>query len=697
MQRVLAGIMIVVVLALVALIRLWPDLLLYLFYLRVPVLLAVLLIMLHVLGVKVAPGMLRNLFSYDFWLDLAVVTAFSVLSSVAVGVSAFTIVTGARYRYDAPPWFESSFGVWAFVLVAMSAATVMTCWYESCDLKWPVKLVSVLVGTAVALGVSAAGYYRLLVLDEFEQGFLRLLGGLESIFGVGVQAGYRVSDGALAPGHLAAVAFLVVIVLLYAVSYHLFKPTVRWFRWRPPALFFLFQIVIFLCMFFSGASFFLDRYRFPVVLSAVVLSAAIFVASGTDHYFRLRKPPEFYSRPEPTEEIKCLREALEERLCDQPGNDRTLVVVCASGGGIQAAAWTVRVLTRLQERYGTDFVKAIGLISSASGGSVGTLHYLDHFDVQAGFPPASELDGIFEQATRNSLAATAWGISGPDFLKAAFLAWAAPRKRDRGWAIEERWRNGLEHPKATFADWWKHVRWGQMPCPVFNATVVETGDRLLLAPMAMRHALGSGETEDFFSLYGTKDVDVVTAARLSATFPYVTPVCRPSPALKPESGRHVADGGYFDNFGVFTAVQWIENVVLKAPKKLGVKRIQVLEINAFPEPEDEEGKGGLGWLHSVAGPLIALLKVRTSTQTARNDAELELLDTLCWGKVKVDRVSLRFTTGKGKRFPFRGPGDAYQPPLSWKLTRIEKQAIDAGWDRLEAGGTVLETLDQAWL
>ena len=51
------------------------------------------------------------------------------------------------------------------------------------------------------------------------------------------------------------------------------------------------------------------------------------------------------------------------------------------------------------------------------------------------------------------------------------------------------------------------------------------------------------------------DFPAVTAARLSATFPFVTPTARPTQS---DLGfYHVADGGYFDNFGALAAIQWI--------------------------------------------------------------------------------------------------------------------------------------------
>ena len=59
----------------------------------------------------------------------------------------------------------------------------------------------------------------------------------------------------------------------------------------------------------------------------------------------------------------------------KPKKKPTLILVAASGGGILAAGWTVRVLTSLQRAY-PNFAKELRLISSNSGGSVGSAHYL---------------------------------------------------------------------------------------------------------------------------------------------------------------------------------------------------------------------------------------------------------------------------------------------------------------------------------
>ena len=166
------------------------------------------------------------------------------------------------------------------------------------------------------------------------------------------------------------------------------------------------------------------------------------------------------------------------------GDERTLVVVCASGGGIQAAGWTVQVLTGLQKKLGTSFTRAIGLISSTSGGSVGSRYFLDRFGDQGCPPPDEEsLEKIFKSATEDSLGAVGWGLAYPDLFRAIGLPFLVNKYSDRAEAMEIDWQRHLTNPKNTLADWRKQILDGKIPIPVFNATLVEDGRRFLITPM----------------------------------------------------------------------------------------------------------------------------------------------------------------------------------------------------------------------
>ena len=123
---------------------------------------------------------------------------------------------------------------------------------------------------------------------------------------------------------------------------------------------------------------------------------------------------------------------------------------------------------------------------------------------------------------------------------------------------------------------------------------------------------------------------VSTAARLSATFPYVSPISRPDKirGLAPSERYHVADGGYVDNEGAFTVVDWIDRLLAyyrqrplheRPFDRILVVRIQPFPIDSLPQPE----LGGP--VLAAFGPARAILEVRVASQLERNRRVLEML------------------------------------------------------------------------
>ena len=99
----------------------------------------------------------------------------------------------------------------------------------------------------------------------------------------------------------------------------------------------------------AGISFFVDRFRIPV-LSVVVLNLLAFhlwVPFGLDdHYFStipLAGPVAVGSLPTPAQ---VLHQRLELRGLDEP-----LIIVTATGGGLHASAWTATVLAQLERTF----------------------------------------------------------------------------------------------------------------------------------------------------------------------------------------------------------------------------------------------------------------------------------------------------------------------------------------------------------
>lgn len=217
------------------------------------------------------------------------------------------------------------------------------------------------------------------------------------------------------------------------------------------------------------------------------------------------------------------------------------------------------------------------------------------------------------------------------------------------------------------------LRAGWLPAPVLNSTVVETGEQFLLTPLDLPPGW---RTRRFYDVYPGYDLRAVTAARLSATFPWVSPIAqaRSEDDQPPRGYRqlHLADGGYFDNYGVVTAVNWLRSLVPAHLDDLRRRGVLLVLIRAFPqaEPRGATDDARRGWLYATAGPILTMYNVRTSAQAFHNDVEVALLKEMWERGFQVKLTPVLFELRE-------------KAPLSWRLTRPQRDAILRGWSEPE--------------
>jgi hypothetical protein len=353
---------------------------------------------------------------------------------------------------------------------------------------------------------------------------------------------------------------------------------------------------------------------------------------------------------------------------EKRGKDtHTMLVVATAGGEIRAGAWTAEVMTRLQQdcKAASD---SLLLVSSVSGGSMGSMFVIAPYRGDGAYPTSDdELKQIRFNTKRSSLGAVGWGLAYPDLFRTIPLfGTGVPEKLDRGWSLENSWSaawRDVSLPTPTLAHWRQDVHDGTRPAVIFNATTSESGERFLIATT---DAPFEG-AKQFSDLFPGEDIDVSTAARLSATFPYVSPLGRASQGLV-KNGYHVGDGGYYDNSGLLSAVEWLGN----AGDELNKYQVLLIVIDAKP------GSGNFGskwsWQRQLIGPVETLLHVRSSSQQVGESIELKmarkyLADLDPNGKLNLDRVI-------PERFLF---GSKSETPLSWHLTKQQRKEIGGAW------------------
>jgi hypothetical protein len=614
----------------------------YLFFCRYPILSGLALFLVPIASLTCLKGVIGNWFTELSLTEISLVLFFVMITARALVLLLAIVFIGGPSRFDLPFMRESA-EVHSHELqprtTTILTALPLISWTIACAASPTASLLEWAGGTVLAL----AGFGGLILLWKSIQQWPRWLSLETAILGrietfLPGSSKEEASRKALILQTRAILFFLLTVFIFLLVAF-LGNPQVRHPEWFPIPIY---PVLILLlgALALTGLSYRLDGKRIPVLPVAALWVSVMYGAFGADHEYAVRAPSE---PEEGAAEFRPVAGNL--RLSEKdvaavwlaqrsPGRDVIPIVVTASGGGGTAAFWTASILEQLrcQADFGEEFSRSLLLVSGVSGGSLGLAYYLQEYGLDG--PPSKEAAQVAAQrAGTSSLAAAAWGLACADFPRLILPALFLDNQHDRGWALESAWERAGLRDEETLLRWRDQVALGLRPTSIFNATLVETGQRLAIAT----HDLTPGENPDGASpcgwsqLYPDGDLRIATAARLSATFPYVTPVARPrwngdgdAPVSLSEcAAYHVGDGGYFDNDGLMSALEFLSRTipVLRAS---GIRRVLLIRIRASEVPEMKNTQDGGGLMAAIGGPLITMLNVRTTSQVDRNRFALGL-------------------------------------------------------------------------
>ena len=511
----------------------------------------------------------------------------------------------------------------------------------------------------------------------------------------------------------------------------------------------------FMLWFFAGLAFLLDRYRVPVftALLVIIFFPKFMHWTYGEHYFLAQQRIHTGVIPPSPDQ------ALQLRTHDP--ND-PLVIITATGGGIHAAAWTTEILGRLEQSFARDpslrapFPGAIAynfhdhvlLASGVSGGSVGLMSYLLEYTADKPFDPqhlSAATARMTNAAACSSIEDVAWGLEYHDFVRLLFNVWfslsdhVAP---DRNWALTKAFNRNLHHPLCgtddrslpglpplpldgehlTLGKGAELLRADKLPAFTLNTTAVETGGRFLLSNYQIpRNYIRDSDllpSESFLQAYGEPcadgphhkgysyaDLPIATAARLSATFPFVSSASR-IPAEFAPYAYHFVDGGYYDNDGTGSAIEFLSSALAKpaanSPQDPCFSSSSVLSPPAQPVPspplailliEIRNGddlnslsnvddwnfqthpKDKHSWtaISQLTAPPGALWQAGHESVTRRNRLGLCLLETTYLDRLVVHHVVFNYSPAPPSPED-KNPSDEIEP-LNWHLTAGERKEI----------------------
>jgi hypothetical protein len=649
----------------------------HVFVLRFPIMTALLLVLLPVIALRFAKPLLANLF------DLNELQAMAV--TITACVAAWTsLITGWVTVYYGP----TRFGLKTLPYLQIPEVPPWQSFALVCILPLPL-LISAGVYSVRELATTAPRFLAGVAGGYAVAGSLFLLGWAAVDWGLNFPVafqrhpastnvasawrGYLDSGGNVLPAQkVVVIGFFLSLGVYFAIGFgHYFQ--LRFLR-NVPSLAYVLLLCTVACWTLAGLSFFCDAYRLPVSLVVLIYLTLTAQLSRSDHFYRMLDG----TQGEMPTAAQVLRVA---------GLDSVILVAC-NGGGIQSAAWTAKVLTEL-DRYSRTieglsadlFARSVRAISSVSGGSVGAMHFAAAYQKDGGLPSENTaLEDVNLHSQASSLNDIAWGLVYPDLWR-TLTPFLWTRFSDRGNALERSLVRALPSAAEPLSSWRELVASGERPANLFNATLTESGGRFLIsnADFEKPHEACS----QFYDLYKGRDLAVVTAARLSATFPFVTPAARPEDKSVPRF--HVVDGGYYDNYGMATLAEWLQEGLDGAANP--IRRVLVLQIRGFPPDPPDRPDWKHGWFYQLYAPLETMVHARSCGQLAHNDIEFDLLRKVCHRNgIDVDTAIFQFQAEPG----------IGSPPLSWHLTKRQKDMIDRVWEQVGPQGCIkLQTFLQS--
>jgi hypothetical protein len=416
----------------------------------------------------------------------------------------------------------------------------------------------------------------------------------------------------------------------------------------------------------SALTFVGNKERFPVLIA---LGALVVAFSLLNDNHPVRVLPNTASSPPLAGSVRehATRWLDERRRPDAPASPRAadartpLFIVAAEGGGIRAAYWTSVVLAGIQDRH-PAFASQLFAISGVSGGSLGgTVFAALTAEQQASGAPCPAAPGpdarrfvgcVREILSQDFLAPTFATMLYPDLVQ-RFLPFSI-EYFDRGRTLEESWEHAWRRAvrngrfAAPFGALWEGRSAPRVPALVLNGASVEEGRRLLTSNLPVSGSEFPDAADLRAELNGA--LRLSTAVNNSARFTYI------SPAGRFKRGRHVVDGGYFENSGALTAGE-----ILAAVMAADSAAIVPVVIQITNDPDRDAGLTSTGndVASEILAPILALLNAR-----------------LARGSQAAKALELRVKASGGHFLQF-GLRDRGVPlPLGWALSDSARAQIE---------------------
>ncbi len=351
-----------------------------------------------------------------------------------------------------------------------------------------------------------------------------------------------------------------------------------------------------------------------------------------------------------------------------------MVLICTSGGGQRAALWTFNALQRIDQRLQGQIMDKAFMISGASGGMIGAAYYRELY-LKRRMGSNLELHDRKWLANlgKDNLNPIIFSLVVNDtFLKlSSFQHEGRSFKKDRGYMFEQSLNSNLEGIfNKNIGDYKKEEQRANIPWMLLSPTVANDGRKLYISnlPVSFMNADPEGQGGsskirglDFINYFKDQDaerISMLTALRMSASFPYITPTV----SLPSEPRLEIMDAGISDNFGISGALRFMQ--VFKDWITENTDGVILLVIRDTKKINQPRARPNASIADRFFLPISDVYNNLANMQDINNDLQLHFVQQ--WLKAPFHVVEVAYDNEAQNQ---------QRASLSWHLTNREKETI----------------------
>lgn len=348
-----------------------------------------------------------------------------------------------------------------------------------------------------------------------------------------------------------------------------------------------------------------------------------------------------------------------------------MTIISCSGGGLRSSLWTFYTMRYLDSLSGNRLMDNTPLICGSSGGMLGAAYYRELYY-------RDELNGTLLRYDPKYIDQVSTDLLNPMAFSVAVNDWFLPLRTfkydsvsygmNRAYAFEDavlRNTEGvLDKPMSAYREPEANA---EIPMMVFAPTIVNDGRKLLISSSGVSYLLSGPDNNsasfnytpdgvEFNRLFAGRNpgnLRFTSALRMSATFPYITPLTE----LPTKPTIEVFDAGMRDNIGTDNVVRFLHTFnQWLAQHTSGVVIVQTRDKRKVREPEPNSTNT---IANSLTRPLQSFYSNLFGVQDYNHDREL--MAAGLWLRVPLDVLDFELKNQEPDVIS-----------LSWHLTQHEK-------------------------